>query len=194
VLEIGCGVGTLTQLLAAALDGGGSVFAIDLSPRSIEAARARLAAFANVRLTVGDALETPIEGPFDVVVLPDVIEHIPLERHRALFERVAGWLAPSGFALLNYPSPHYLEWCREHTPDLLQVIDQAIEADVLLANAYPHGLYLDFLKTYSIWIREGDYVTAVLRPSAGRTTFTPVPDRQPPLGRRVLGRLRRGAA
>jgi cyclopropane fatty-acyl-phospholipid synthase-like methyltransferase len=191
LLEIGCGVGTLTELLAEALEPGGSVVGVDFSSKSIQAATERLARFANVRLEVGDVIEMEVDGRFDVVVLPDVIEHIPLEQHPALFERVASWVKPDGFVLLHYPNPHYLEWCREHRPENLQIIDQPIHADVLLSNAYPHGLYVDFLETYSIWIREGDYVVAVMRPNASVGAFTQVAEPQPSLLRRVRGRIRR---
>jgi trans-aconitate 2-methyltransferase len=193
VLEIGCGIGTLTQLLVEAVGARGHVTAVDISPRSVETARQRIGASPNLELVAADVVETVLPGRFDVVVLPDVIEHIPLEQHPALFGRVAAWLDGSGFALMNYPSPHYLAWCHVHRPDLLQVVDQPIHADALTANAYPHGLYLDFLKTYSIWIEEGDYVIAVMRPTSAANTFTTVPERPPSLARRVARRLRGSA-
>lgn len=190
VLEIGCGVGTLTELLAATVREG-CVTGVDLSPKSIDAAEARLAACHNVRLLADDVVDMRLDDEFDVVVLPDVIEHIPLERHSALFGRVASWVKPTGFVLLNYPNPHYLAWCQQERPHLLQVIDQPIHADVLLSNARPHGLYLDSLQTYSIWVQEGDYVLAVLRPLAGIGAFTPIPQPPPsPLGR-IHRRIRR---
>jgi len=189
VLEIGSGVGTVTELLAGALPRG-SVLGTDLSPKSIEAARERLASFGNVELVAGDVLEAEIPGRFDVVVLPDVIEHIPVELHSALFGRVASWVKDDGFVFVHYPDPHHLEWCRVHRPDKLQVIDQPIHADVLVANAYPHGLYLDRYERYSIWVREGDYVAAVLRPSAGVGEFTQLPPPRPSLARRAARRLR----
>src|SRR5450759_324058 len=129
VLEIGCGVGTLTQLLAEALPQG-FVLGIDLSPKSIDASRELLALSHNVGLMAANVLEAELEDHFDVIVLPDVIEHIPLDHHPALFERVASWVRADGFVLLHYPNPHYLEWCREHRPDLLQIIDQPVHADV----------------------------------------------------------------
>jgi trans-aconitate 2-methyltransferase len=189
LLEIGCGVGTLTELLARELEPDGSLVGVDFSPKSIDAARLRLGSFTNVDLVVGDVLETNLDGPFDVIVLPDVIEHIPLEQHAALFERVASWLRPKGFVLLHYPNPHYLEWCREHSPEVLQAIDQPIHADALLATAYPHGLYLDFLQTYSIWVREGDYVVAALRRRAGAETFTRLPAPRRSLFSRIRERI-----
>jgi trans-aconitate 2-methyltransferase len=189
VLEIGCGIGTLTQLLIGAVGTTGAVTGIDVSPKSVDVARRRLGERANLTLLAGDVLELELAGTFDVVVMPDVIEHIPLESHPRLFSRAASWLSPRGFVLLNYPNPHYLEWCRQHTPEVLQMIDQPIHADELTANAYPHGLYLDFLKTYSIWIREGDYVVAVLRLRAAAQTFSRVQERRPSIVTRVRRRL-----
>jgi cyclopropane fatty-acyl-phospholipid synthase-like methyltransferase len=191
VLEIGCGIGTLTQLLAEDLGSEGSILALDLSPKSIEVARTRLASFPNVRLEAADVLTLELTREFDVVVLPDVIEHIPLDLHGALFDRISAWLQHHGFALVHYPNPHYQDWLRDNRPELLQVIDQAVQADTLVANAHASGLYLDFLETYSIWIREGDYVAAVFRPTAGVGTFTEIPEPRPSLLSRGLGRLTR---
>jgi len=191
VLELGCGVGTLTGLLGEALGEGGSIVAVDLSPASIESAERRLGAFGNVRLLAGDVLEMELTGRFDVVVLPDVIEHIPVERHATLFQRVASWVKPDGFVLLHYPSPHYQDWTRAHHPERLQIVDQTIHLDALAANAYPHGLYVQHLETYSIWMREGDYVVAVLRPSTRAGEFTQLPPPRASLAARLVRRVRR---
>jgi 2-polyprenyl-3-methyl-5-hydroxy-6-metoxy-1,4-benzoquinol methylase len=131
-----------------------------------------LSELRNVEFKAGNVLEIELSGTFDVVVLPDVIEHIPLEHHQLLFSRVASWLAPRGFALLHYPNPWYLQWCHENRPDLLQLVDQPIHADTLAANVYPNGHYLDHLETSSIWIAEGDYQLAVLRRQDDQTSFT----------------------
>ncbi|HSG08325.1 MAG TPA: class I SAM-dependent methyltransferase [Longimicrobiales bacterium] len=188
VLEIGCGVGTLTQLLVPKLEGG-ELLAVDLSPKSIEAARERLGAPGNVRLMAADVLEMDVDGTFDVIVLPDVIEHIPVALHPKLFQRLAEWLAPDGFVLAHYPNPWYLEWCHEHRPELLQPVDQPIHADTLTQNAYAHGLYLACLQTYSLWIEEGDYVAAVFKLASNATTFTPVDEEAPSLLARLRHRI-----
>jgi SAM-dependent methyltransferase len=187
VLEIGCGIGTLTHLLADAVGPSGKITATDLSPKSIETARDRLATFRNIRFAAGDVLEIEIDGVFDVVVLPDVIEHIPIDGHPRLFQRIASWLAPGGFVLINYPNPLYLQWLHENKPEVLQVIDQPVHADGLLASSYAAGLYLDFLQTYSIWTREGDYIVAVMKSLAAPRTFTT--ERKNSLLKRVRGRL-----
>jgi trans-aconitate 2-methyltransferase len=191
VLEIGCGVGTVTQLLAGELRNGGSVLGVDVSPRSVEVARQRLAPFKNVRFEVGDVFELQFRSRFDVIVLPDVIEHIRLELHSGLFERLAAWISPTGFIFLHYPNPFYMEWCRVHQPAALQLVDEAVHADLLLARAYPHGLYLSFLETYSVWIPEGDYVAAVLRPLPAAPSFTACREKPPSVFAWIRQRLRR---
>lgn len=190
VLEIGCGIGTVSGLIGAALGPEGSLVAVDLSTKNIATARSRLARLQNAEFRAGDVLTVDLSGLFDVVVLPDVIEHIPLEHHRQLFSRVASWLAPGGFALLHYPNPWYLQWCHANKPEVLQLVDQPIHADTLTANLYPNGLYLDYLETYSIWISEGDYQVAVVRREAAQPSFTHVPEPRS-IARRIKGAIRR---
>jgi hypothetical protein len=67
------------------------------------------------------------------------------------------------------------------------VIDQPVHADGLLASSYAAGLYLDFLQTYSIWTREGDYIVAVMKALTARRTFTT--ERKNSLLKRVRGRF-----
>jgi 2-polyprenyl-3-methyl-5-hydroxy-6-metoxy-1,4-benzoquinol methylase len=193
VLEVGAGIGTLTELLAEYLNPHGSIVAMDLSPNSIAVAKNRLARFHNIELLTTDALRFQSETRFNVVVLPDVIEHIPPELHPSLFHRIASWLQDDGFALAHYPNPYHLEWVAQHRPQLLQVVDQPIHAHQLVGNAYAAGLYLDHYERYSIWVREGDYIVAVLKPSAGVGDFHDLPETKPSLMARARGHaLRRG--
>ena len=190
VLEIGCGIGTVSGLISNALGSEGSLMSTDLSLKSIAVARSRLANRNNVEFKAGNVLSVEIEGVFDVVVLPDVIEHIPLEHHQELFSRIASWLTPDGFVLLHYPNPWYLKWRCENMPDRIQPIDQPIHADTLTANVYANGLYLDHLETYSIWIAEHDCQVAVLRRQAPDASFTHI--QQPrSITRRIKRAIRR---
>ena len=72
VLEVGCGMGSLTALLAAA---AGRVVAVEVDPGLLEIAREQLAAHANVLLVGADALKTK------TVVAPEVIAAV-VEAHR----------------------------------------------------------------------------------------------------------------
>jgi trans-aconitate 2-methyltransferase len=175
VLEIGCGVGTQTELIANMLKRSGRVLAVDLSPRSVELARERLARQPNVEFLSADATELELDRAFDVIVMPDVIEHIPLKRHPKLFANVRKWLKDTGWVLIHMPNPFYLDWCHRNRPDLLQVIDQPIFIDRLIASLEPNDLYIDYLNTYSIWVPQGDYQVVVLKPRHPEPEFQLLP-------------------
>jgi trans-aconitate 2-methyltransferase len=163
VLEIGCGIGTVTGLIAETLKGEGTLLAIDPSSRSIEVARGRLGRARNVDFLVADAVDVALDRTFDVIVLPDVLEHIPVERHAKLFSNIRAWLRDTGWVLIHMPNPAYLEWCRRHRPDLLQEIDQPIHIEILADAIRSNGLAVHYLNTYSIWLPEPEYQVVVLR-------------------------------
>ena len=72
VLELGCGGGALADDIASRT--GCRVVAIDIVAANIEAARQRYSSPVDWR--VGDATQGLPEGPFDIVVLSNVLEHI----------------------------------------------------------------------------------------------------------------------
>lgn len=192
VLEIGCGVGTQTELIARSLRGSGQVLAVDLSPASVALARSRLAGYPNVEFMVADVVLLDLDRGFDVIVMPDVIEHIPMEQHLRLFANVRSWLRETGWVLIHMPNPLFLEWCHRNRPDLVQLVDQPIFTETLLANCRPNGLYLHYLNTYSIWVRGDDYQVVVLKVQREQNfeIITPYPSiwrRAATAGRRLLG-------
>jgi trans-aconitate 2-methyltransferase len=162
VLEIGCGIGTLTSLLANWLRYG-SLVSVDISQESIRIARENLKQCSNLHLIHGDITETDIDQNFDVVVLPDVLEHIPVEHHSALFAKISELLKHDGFVFINIPNPEYLAWCHIHKKELLQIIDQPLYPNELLQHIYANKLIVTDLKTYSVWVRDGDYQYLVLK-------------------------------
>ena len=70
ILDAGCGSGRVTEGLLERLGNGGSVIALDGSPAMVNAARERLARFADrVEYVVADlGLRLPIEGQVDAVL------------------------------------------------------------------------------------------------------------------------------
>jgi SAM-dependent methyltransferase len=68
VLEIGCGTGTTTALLAKAVGPTGHVLALDVSRPMLDAAAIELAAYSNVTLAEADAATHPFEPIYDLVV------------------------------------------------------------------------------------------------------------------------------
>jgi trans-aconitate 2-methyltransferase len=163
VLEIGCGIGTLTGLLSGKLSTG-NILGIDLSPKSIEIAKQKFKNRDNIEFLSHDILLSPLESSvFDCIVLADVLEHIPIPNHQDLFATMDSMLGPGGKVYINIPSPHYLKWCHENCPELLQAIDQPITLDVLTNGMKDTDLIIDFMESYSVWVRDRDYQFIVLR-------------------------------
>ena len=96
VLDAGCGTGTLSLLLAQA---GADVVGVDVSARMVDLARAKAAAArVEVSLTVGDAAEPPVDGPFDVVLCRHALWNLP--DPDAALARWTALLAPGGRLVL----------------------------------------------------------------------------------------------
>ena len=89
VLDVGAGQGELANDLA--VRSGAEVVGIDVKPKSIAFARERFAA-AGVQFVESDVLDLVPEGPFDVVVLSNVIEH--LEPRVELLQRLVAKYRP----------------------------------------------------------------------------------------------------
>jgi len=163
LLEIGCGIGTFSGLLPN-INGDGANLCIDISDESIKYAHEKFKSEKSLRFECSNAIHHNFgTNKFDVIVLPDVIEHIPLEQHATLFEKLDSILKKDGFVFIHIPNPHYLAWCHENRPDLLQIIDQPIYTHELLNNLKNTSLHLNVLKTYSIWIKDHDYQYIVLK-------------------------------
>ncbi|HEY4026178.1 MAG TPA: class I SAM-dependent methyltransferase [Candidatus Dormibacteraeota bacterium] len=95
VLDAGCGTGSLALLAAEA---GHRVTGVDLSPRMVDLARAKLADM-HAELLVGDAADPPVgDRTFDVVLVRHLVWTLP-DPHAAL-ARWVGLLRPGGRLVL----------------------------------------------------------------------------------------------
>ena len=97
VLDVGCGTGSLSALLAEA---GHRVTGVDLSPRMVDRARAKLrAAGLPGRFLVGDAAAPPTgDEPFDALLSRHLVWTLP-DPQAALADWV-GRIRPGGTLLL----------------------------------------------------------------------------------------------
>lgn len=188
VLEIGCGIGTLTKLIANYVKKG-SLVATDISDESIEIAKTRIPnSRNNIELLVSDMSDFNHSEKFDFVVLPDVLEHIPIEQHDNLFKIIAEHTHDNSRILINIPHPKALDYLRIHSPEKLQVIDQSISAKELIDTTYAHGLELINYKSYSIFNKENDYALITFKKD---TPITLAPLKQKTIiYRKLLARIK----
>ena len=128
VLDVGCGLGQLLELIDERFPGR-DLTGVDLSQQAVETNRAR---WPGRRFEVLDLAQGALSETFDLVVCSEVIEH--LEDQAGALERLASMVAPGGTLLLTCPTGKLHETERHmghvHHPTL----------DELRALADPHGL------------------------------------------------------
>jgi SAM-dependent methyltransferase len=106
VLDVGCGVGRWSRLLASR---GARVTGVDLSPTMIAQSRKRAAdagLSSRCRFLVQDTAALDAGGPFDLILGVTVLQHI-LDHNalRAAVQRMAAHLAPAGRMVLLEAAP-----------------------------------------------------------------------------------------
>jgi len=92
LLDVGCGAGAWTTLFARRYR---HVVGIDLSAKMLAAAQTRLKDQQNVELIEGDALDVPLNGPFDGAFLGGVLMYLNREDAVRLLTRLR-LLIPNG--------------------------------------------------------------------------------------------------
>ena len=162
VLEIGCGIGTVSNLILKFITEG-SFVGLDISPESINMAKNFNAFHKKAEFMVNDMSNFTHKTKFDFVVFPDVLEHIPVEQHANIFETVSKLTTRDAVILINIPEPNYLNWVRENDPKKLQIIDQSLSMQDLLNNVYPYGFKLYSMNPYSLHYDVNDYLSIVLK-------------------------------
>jgi SAM-dependent methyltransferase len=94
ILEVGCGEGAVTQRLNAVYPYA-EITAIDVTPRVGRLYRGALTRVRFVKCSVEEiVLGEP--GQYDLVVLSDVLHHVPAESRQSILDAIRTALAPHG--------------------------------------------------------------------------------------------------
>jgi SAM-dependent methyltransferase len=107
ILEVGCGEGAVTQRLAVMYPRA-SITAIDISPRVGRMYAGPKDRVAFVQCTVEEAVAAEPHG-YDLVVLSDVVHHVPHAARQSLLESIRTALAPGGSFIFK-------DWEKSRTP------------------------------------------------------------------------------
>lgn len=151
VLELGCGIGVMTSLIAKQVNHG-FLEAVDISSGSVAEAKKRIKQQENVHFVVADLKHfQSSRTDFDIITLLDVLEHIPEEDHAELFVKTSKLMHRKSVLFISIPTPESIVFEKFHFPDNVQIIDQELSADLLITRAYRADLELDFFKTIGIW-------------------------------------------
>ncbi len=141
-LDIGCGIGVMTDWLAQSVD---RVSGIDISPRNI---RIACALSTRPRFSVCAIPDDPLPtGPFDLITLFDVLEHLEPRLRVQLFSQIGEVIAAEGIVAVNLPSRLY---ALDVPSELQQIVDEAVGADEIVALAATIGMEPLVVERYGI--------------------------------------------
>ena len=163
IADIGCGIGIFAEKVGNDFPDA-KIVAVDLSEKNIEFAKKTVEA-KNVILSVASVTEQfPVVrglagGPVEAFCMIDVIEHIPEDERPALLQDMAEIAADGAVLILAYPSPEYQRHLMANNREELQIIDNVIEIDTLIAEADAAGWRLREFRYVDVW-KTNQYVHA----------------------------------
>lgn len=159
VLDLGCGIGITTSYLRSL---GADAIGIDISPKLCEYAREKFGG----KFLCKDILKLDLNQQFDLILMADIIEHIPLPQHDKLFNILKKHARSGTLILIYLPNPLFIDYVRKHKPESLQLVDESVYIDKLIHRAYKNGFELIYLSLYGIECPE-QYVHIVFRKNLG---------------------------
>lgn len=148
VVEVGCGE---AGVLEAFLKLGYTCVGVDLNEKKIRQARERQSEYlasGSLKLECQDILAEGVQeslgGPFDVILLKDVIEHIPNQEE--FIPRLIKLLKPDGCIFFGFP-PWHMPFGGHQ-----QMLTNPVLSRTPYLHLLPKALYLNILK----WVGESE--------------------------------------
>lgn len=116
ILEIGCGEGAVTEKLAETFPSA-NIVAIDISPSLGRQFQGNTRRVEFKQITVDDYLQST-DSKFDLVLICDVLHHVPIDEHEEILKTAIKLLSGSGTLILK-------EW--EHRNNLINQFSYLME-------------------------------------------------------------------
>lgn len=101
IVDLGCGVGDVTQVLAEAFSSS-NIVGLDPSKGCIDAATSR---YASDRLRFSRLTESSIAVGADLIHVNGVVHHVPVEKRTGFIEDLKSRLSPRGIAAIFENNP-----------------------------------------------------------------------------------------
>ena len=160
LLEVGCGVGETTSRIKSAHPNLRAV-GVDISPENIESAKRLFGSQTGAQFSVSDLTEPVQGGPFDVVTLIDVYEHIRQSDRTAFHANLRQSMSSRARLIVTCPSFLHQNFLHTEQPEGLQIVDETITAAELVQLANDLGGQLSHMHYESVW-RTNDYLHATI--------------------------------
>lgn len=157
ILEIGSGIGEISYRMACD-NPESEIVGFDISEQSIKIASDLFVAsnLSYIRAdTITEAKFTKGKK-FDLVLLMDVYEHIPMEERANLHQFITENISENGFVFFSCPTPQHLEDLKINNPSEIQPVDENITLEVLMNFSKQTNLRITSYKEVGVW-RAADY-------------------------------------
>lgn len=161
ILDVGCGIGASANGYTIHSDAV-RVVGVDISSENV---RTATKLFAGKRTTFieSDVSVTPAGGPFDLVAMIDVYEHIPTNARAKFHDSIASAMADEALLVLTTPSPSHQRWLMQHAPEGLQIVDEIIDQEQVLEFADGIGGKLVQHRSVDMWTPDQYCYTVIAR-------------------------------
>lgn len=159
ILVIGCASGEVCHWLRRRVCRRARILGVDISPDYIALAN-RMFAHPAIEYRVANVLEDVPEGPWDVILFPDVFEHLPKAERGALIRNLAAVCGGNTKIIMTCPTPAHQRLLIERGWGL-QPVDELITLEDFQEVA--RGLNLEVTNFMSVHVhRRLDYNYVVL--------------------------------
>ena len=170
VLEVGCGIGTVSGLIIPN-NKKGKFVGVDISAESIRLAQNSYKKYTHASFLVNDMSDFKTDVRFDWFVFPDVLEHIPVSNHPSIFKTLRLFSKPNAKILIHIPHPKRIAWLRTHQPEQLQIIDQELDVLNSIQMLHNEGFVLSYYQEYALHHKPYDYIFMMFRTETKDTAF-----------------------
>lgn len=166
VLEIGCGIGLVTEQVSKRVKNG-FIWACDISDQNIWYSQ-KTVHKKNIHFFVADVLNQfdeirqVIRKPIDVFMFVDVIEHLPKENHFELFQKLTTISSENAKVLLTFPSEYYQRYIKTNDPTESQIVDEIITLEYLCQLAKKNRWAIRYYELKDAWTTN-QYIHCVLQ-------------------------------